>query len=302
MSDAVIAAPTEVPEDLRLLRTTRALAFCSLLFFLIAALAAAFTLAPGNGAKNLVVVLTTAPVWLPYLWMFLRLSAKTTKSQKKGLALAVSYGFFALIIAAPSALASFGLGLQEGLAGLGLQAGLAIFALLQLALIVSGVKTYYAMEREPDDRRILVRRIVGVSDCLGILTLAAIHVPCLLKSKIAADEASSIGAMRTICTAQSGYAEKHPEKGFAAVLSDLGPPPGVDFIDQQLASGTRSGYTFTLAAAPRDSRGRIAQYTVIARPLTFGASGSRSLFVDASGVIRFTTEDRAPTAQDRPLN
>jgi len=293
MSDPVIAAPTEVPEDLRWLRATRALAFCSLLVFLIAVIAAASVEALGNGAKNLVFVLTTVPLWLPFLWTLLRLKAKTTKTQKKGLALAVSYGFWALIIALPSALASYGLGLQTGVA---------IFALLQLSLVVIGVKAYYAMEREPADRRILLNRIVGVSACLGTLTLAAIHIPCLVGSRIAANESYSAGAMHNICTAQYEYAKRHPEKGFAAALSDLGPPPGAAFIDQQLASGTRYGYTFTMFTARRDSSGRIAQYAVIARPLTFGASGRRSLFVDASGMIHFTAEDRAPTAQDRPLD
>ena len=108
--------------------------------------------------------------------------------------------------------------------------------------------------------------------------------------------------MRTIRMAQCSYAERYPRKGFAAALSELGPPPGADWIDQQLASGTRFSYSFDMIAAPADASGRVAQYTVLARPLTFGQTGRRSLFADASGVIRATAEDRAPTPQDPRLD
>lgn len=73
---------------------------------------------------------------------------------------------------------------------------------------------------------------------------------------------------------------KNPRKGFVPALSELGPPPGADLIDQQLASGTRSGYSFHMIAARPDASGRIAQYTVVARPLTFGQTGRRSFFAD----------------------
>lgn len=43
------------------------------------------------------------------------------------------------------------------------------------------------------------------------------------------------------------------------------------------------------------------QYTVIARPVRYGLTGTRSFYSDESGVIRFTDEDREPTTEDRPL-
>jgi hypothetical protein len=293
MTDSAAVAPTEVPDELRWLRAARAAAFCSLSLFLIAVMVTAFLEARENGAKNLVFALFTSSFWLPYLWMLWQMKARSGKRRKKGLALAIAYGAWALMIAAPSALAS---------SGLALQGSLAIFALLQLSLILSGMKTYHAMEKEPGDTRILVNRILGVSTCLGILCLAAIHIPCMVRSGVAADEASSVNGIRTICTAQTSYAKKNPRKGFASALSELGPPPGADLIDQQLASGTRSGYSFHMIAARPDASGRIAQYAVVARPLSFGQTGRRSFFADASGVIRSTAEDRAPTAQDPPLD
>jgi hypothetical protein len=135
------------------------------------------------------------------------------------------------------------------------------------------MKTYSAIEKEAGDKRILVNRVFAVSACLGIFVSAAIYIPCVVSSKVAANEASSVSAMRTIRAAQSSYAERCPRKGFAAALSELGPPPGADLIDQQLASGTRLGYSFNMIAAPADASGRVAQYTVLARPLIVGQTG-----------------------------
>jgi hypothetical protein len=297
MTDLVVAVPAEIPADLRWLRIARAAAFCSLALFLIAVMLWASPDPSEKGEQYLVgalLVLVMAPFWLPYLWMLLRMNAKTAEGRKKGLALAIAYGVWALLIAVLSAL-------QPTV--LAAQGGFAIFGLLQVLLIVSGMKTYYAMEKEPGDKRILRKSILDVSVCMGsLLCLAAIAMPGLRSSRVAANESSSISAMRTICAAQSSYAESDPQKGFAASLSELGPPPGADFIDQKLASGTRSGYSFTMIAAPADAKGRIAQYTIVARLLKFGETGRRSVFADASGVIRSTAEDRAATPQDPPLD
>ncbi len=89
-------------------------------------------------------------------------------------------------------------------------------------------------------------------------------------------------------------------KGFAAGLSELG-PAGANLIDQDLARGSEFGYGFRLIPAPPDGSGRVGQYILLARPLTFGQTGRRSFYADASGVIRSTAEDRAPTARDPPL-
>lgn len=117
---------------------------------------------------------------------------------------------------------------------------------------------------------------------------------------MSANESSAISAMRTIRTAQSSYAEKSSQKGFAAELSELG-PGGANLIGQDLAKGSRFGYSFRLIVGPPDASGR-GQYILLARPITFGQSGKRSFFTDDSGTIRFTAEDRDPTAQDLPLD
>ena len=55
-----------------------------------------------------------------------------------------------------------------------------------------------------------------------ILIIAAIAIPNLLRSRIAANEASAVGSLRTINTAEVTYASTYPMVGFAPDLDTLG--------------------------------------------------------------------------------
>ena len=121
---------------------------------------------------------------------------------------------------------------------------------------------------------------------------------------------SAIGSMRTINTAEITYASAY-HHGYSADLSVLGPgsggPPAASaagLIDDVLARGRKSSYTFTYAPGRLDTQGHIAAYTVVVRPISSGPDGRNpqpSFFTDETGVIRQTNEDRIPTAQDRPI-
>src|SRR2546423_13219317 len=54
-----------------------------------------------------------------------------------------------------------------------------------------------------------------------ILIIAAIAIPNLLRSRMAANEASAVGSLRTINTAEVTYATSYPTEGFAANLGAL---------------------------------------------------------------------------------
>ena len=54
-----------------------------------------------------------------------------------------------------------------------------------------------------------------------ILIIAAIAIPNLLRSRIAANEASAVGSVRTINTSEVTYASTYPQVGFA-LLASLG--------------------------------------------------------------------------------
>jgi len=56
-----------------------------------------------------------------------------------------------------------------------------------------------------------------------ILIIAAIAIPNLLRSRIAANEASAVGSLRTINSAEITYAATFPTNGYAVALGALGP-------------------------------------------------------------------------------
>ena len=126
-----------------------------------------------------------------------------------------------------------------------------------------------------------------------ILIIAAIAIPNLLRSRIAANEASAVGSVRTINTAEVTYAATYPEQGFVnlPLLGGTGTTATSDaalLLDQVLAAGTKSGYTFTAVASggnPPTSPNVL--YTVTASPVVVDQTGKRYFFSDQSGVIRY---------------
>ena len=132
-----------------------------------------------------------------------------------------------------------------------------------------------------------------------ILIIAAIAIPNLLRSRIAANEASAVGSIRTINTSEVTYASTYPQVGFADLASlggAGGSSSGAGLIDSVLASGTKSGYVFSvnnLTGTP------VTTYDVHGDPQN-SQTGQRHFFSDQSGVIRFNVSAVA-TATDNPL-
>ena len=79
-----------------------------------------------------------------------------------------------------------------------------------------------------------------------IVLLAAIAIPNLLRARLSANEATAIAAMRTLSTAMEGYRAAQSPPAYPTTLLSLNAsnPP---YIDSVLASGNKSGYTFTPA-------------------------------------------------------
>jgi type IV pilus assembly protein PilA len=140
-----------------------------------------------------------------------------------------------------------------------------------------------------------------------ILIIAAIAIPNLLRSRIAANEASAVGSIRTINTAQVTYSSTYPDCGFTT-LANLGGTGGLasgaGLIDAVLSSGTKSGYSFT--TTPSGGTGTCGStstpnttYTLNGDPLN-AQTGTRHFYSDQSGVIRYNTT-AAASASDKPL-
>ena len=61
-----------------------------------------------------------------------------------------------------------------------------------------------------------------------ILIIAAIAIPGLIRSRVAANEASAVATLRTINTAQTTYSITYPMVGYADTLTRLGYPSGTN--------------------------------------------------------------------------
>jgi len=140
-----------------------------------------------------------------------------------------------------------------------------------------------------------------------ILIIAAIAIPNLLRSRIAANEASAVGSIRTINPAQVTYSSTYPDCGFTA-LANLGgsggSAGGAGLIDAVLASGVKSGYSFNAGASGGSGTcGSGSQpntlYSLTGMPLS-QQTGQRYFYSDQSGVIRYNTSAVAG-ATDNPL-
>ncbi|MGB9178847.1 MAG: type II secretion system protein [Pyrinomonadaceae bacterium] len=84
---------------------------------------------------------------------------------------------------------------------------------------------------------LIVVTIIGI--------IAAIAIPNLLASRRAANEASAISGIRSISTTQFSYQASVGAGFYAASLSILG---NNGFIDTQLATGSKSGYSYSTVA------------------------------------------------------
>jgi hypothetical protein len=139
----------------------------------------------------------------------------------------------------------------------------------------------------------LVSVVVGVF-FVGII--AAIAIPGLLRARIAGNEASAIGTLRAISTAETAYAAANG--GYYDSQECLVNPSNClpDFRGGAFLADvyrTKSGFRFDLAGTPapsardaKTSRTSLSDFVVIATPLS-PSTGTRVFCVDHVGVVRW---------------
>lgn len=140
-----------------------------------------------------------------------------------------------------------------------------------------------------------------------ILIIAAIAIPNLLRSRIAANQASAVQSVRIIHSSQVTYISTYGV-GYPATLSTLGPPnPGsqadvtaAGLIDSLLSGGIKSGYSFAYSPTNLDGTGKYQGYLINANPVTPGTTGTAYYYSDQSFVIRGNTTGPA-TVSDSPV-
>jgi prepilin-type N-terminal cleavage/methylation domain-containing protein len=136
---------------------------------------------------------------------------------------------------------------------------------------------------------LIVVAIIGI--------IAAIAVPGLLRARISGNEASAIGSLRAISSAQSTFAASCANGLYADSLATLGSGPagGSAFISPDLSSGatvSKSGYSVSMtgSAAPSGTTAcnnvtaLASGYHAWADPLST-STGTRYFFTNTTGTI-----------------
>jgi type IV pilus assembly protein PilA len=117
-----------------------------------------------------------------------------------------------------------------------------------------------------------------------ILVIAALALPNLLRSRMAANEASAVAAMRAIATSEMTYLTANPAVGYTT-LATLGQ---AGLLDNVLGCGTaictKNGYNFT--AADNGAGPPSTNFLANAYPAIMNSSGARAFCTEASTVIR----------------
>jgi type IV pilus assembly protein PilA len=146
-----------------------------------------------------------------------------------------------------------------------------------------------------------------------ILIIAAIAIPNLIRSKMAANEASAVASIRTVNTSEVVYSSTYNvanvfspdlkslgDAGNSALCAATAVPNATNacLIDPALelatASATpKSGYYFTYAVGT-------GTYTVNGDPSALNSTGVRSFFSDQTVVIR-AHSGAAAAATDSPI-
>lgn len=132
----------------------------------------------------------------------------------------------------------------------------------------------------------IVLNLLAVCMVVPIGIVAAIAIPNLLASRRAANEASAIASLRYIGSAQATYASTTGMGSYGSLTQLF----GAHLIDENLASGTKNGYVFTVTVNGTN-------FEATARPVS-RSHGNRSFYVSSSGVIRYAPGVRPATESD----
>lgn len=135
-----------------------------------------------------------------------------------------------------------------------------------------------------------------------MLIVAALAVPSLVRSRMAANEASAAASMRVIGTANNLYYSLY-NQGYGGSLAQLGPPGGAcasissgcaDLLDSTIsgvspatATPAKSGYRFTYypANASPGPGNPNSRWALVATPLSPNSSGKSTFCTDNTNTI-----------------
>ena len=141
---------------------------------------------------------------------------------------------------------------------------------------------------------LIVVAIIGI--------IAAISIPSLLRARVSANEAATIGDTRTIISAEAAF--QSAASGYYGVLTCLSTPSDANcisgysaaaptFLDPNLTTTVggngKSGYNRTMVTSGGTTTQLVANYCYQATPITANTTGVRAFGGDASGVVGANT-------------
>jgi prepilin-type N-terminal cleavage/methylation domain-containing protein len=162
---------------------------------------------------------------------------------------------------------------------------------------------------------LIVVAIIGI--------IAAIAIPGLLRARMAGNEASAIGSMRSINSGQATFASSCSSGYFAGLLTDLGSGTSATskFLSADLtgsATSTKSGYSVKMAGVGSaittttpciTVSGIFPAYDADAAPITVGSTGVRyfgtteggTVYQNLTAPITFVAGNRNPNTGSNPI-
>jgi len=142
---------------------------------------------------------------------------------------------------------------------------------------------------------LIVVAIIGI--------IAAIAIPSLLRARVSANEAATVGDIRTVISSQAAY---HSASGgyYGTLACLLDPTAGgciagypanaPTFLDSQIATYLpKSGYARTMDETSVVPGLGLACYVYHATPINIGQTGVRGFAGSCSGIVCFTPDGTA---------
>jgi len=126
-----------------------------------------------------------------------------------------------------------------------------------------------------------------------ILIIASIAIPNLLRSKMAANQASAVAVVRNTHNSQGVFVLEFPSFGYATSLVQLGPGTPCDpshacltdvLVGCAFQPCTKGGYLYYMTSTATGVP--VGDYTVSATPIVWGKTGEKNYCSTEDGVIR----------------